>query len=116
MSNPFRTIQDVLEASRRGDSLYEIYRYLQQSDVLLKEHQKNAFTLLSEMLLLSLNEEIAQEIVTKFYVDPLNIYVTTISPSIAQIFSKFKGTGLFLNKEKELDEETAKMLAQWKGS
>ena len=114
MSNSFRILQDALDASRRGDSLYSIYQALEESEDLLNEHQKNAFELLFEMLISSLTEEQAQEL-ARFPTEGLEVYVTNISSSIAQVLSLFNGKKLFLNKLELIDEATAKALAQWKG-
>ena len=114
MSNSFRTRRDILEASRRGDSLYSIYQRLEESEVLLQEQQKSAFQLLFEILIPSLTEEQSQEL-AKFPTESLEIYATTLSLPIAQALSLFKGKELFFNGMQQLDEETAKALSQWKG-
>ncbi|MEK7486392.1 MAG: hypothetical protein AABZ60_18885 [Planctomycetota bacterium] len=114
MANSFKTIRDILDASRRGDSLYSIYQRLEQSEALLKERKKNAFELLFEILIPSITEEQAQEL-AKFSTKSLKIYATNISIPIAQAISLYKGDKLFFNEIQQLDEATAKMLAQWKG-
>ncbi|MEK7486535.1 MAG: hypothetical protein AABZ60_19600, partial [Planctomycetota bacterium] len=115
MSNSFRTIQDILESSRRGDSLYSIYQSLEQSEALLKEHQKNAFELLFESLIPSLSKGQFKEL-AKFPIDFLDIYSTTISVPITQTLSLFKGQKLYLNRVQRIDKATAKALAQWDGT
>lgn len=94
MANSFRTVQDILDASRRGDSLYSIYQRLEDSEAFLKERQKNAFQLLFEILIPSFTEEQSQEL-AKFPTESLEIYATTLSLPIAQALSLFKGKELF---------------------
>ncbi|MEK7485737.1 MAG: hypothetical protein AABZ60_15550 [Planctomycetota bacterium] len=115
MANSFRTIQDILDASRRGDSLYSIYQGLEQSEALLKERQKNAFELLFEILIPSLTEDQAQEL-SRFPIESLEIYATNISIPIAQAISLYKGDKLFFKGVKQLNAILAKALAQWQGN
>lgn len=115
MTNCFRTIKDIFDDSRKGNSLYSIYQRLERSKALLKEQQKNAFELLFETLLPSLTKEQTQELV-KFPIKSLEIYATKISIPVSQILAQFKGEEVSLNCLQEIDEGVAKVFAQFQGN
>jgi hypothetical protein len=112
--HPFRDIQEILEASRRGDSLYALYKRLESSSFLLKTEQKTAFQLLFQTSISNLSEEHAQEF-SEFPTSYLEIYTPSLSTPAAQKLSQFQGKSISFPELKQLDKNSSKKLALFRG-